>query len=81
MLYLFLLAIEAFCCLLRRAREGGYLFGFKVNGKDSERMKVFHFLFVDDTLIFCGATQAQMTYLSWLVMWFEVVLSLKINLS
>ena len=31
--------------------------------------------------MFCQATQDQMIYLSWLLMWFEVVSGLRINLE
>ena len=39
-----------------------------------------HLLFVDDTLDFYGASQDQMRYLSWILMWFEAILGLRINL-
>ena len=55
-LYLFVLAMEALSCLLRRAREGGYLTDFKVNGKGGEGLEVTHLLFADDTLVFCEAS-------------------------
>ena len=73
--------MEALTCLLRRANEGGLLTSFKANNRDGEGLEVFHLLFADDTLVFCEASQAQMTYLSWLLMWFEAISSLKINLS
>lgn len=38
-------------------------------------------LFADDTLIFCQASQDQITYLCWLLMWFEAILGLRINLE
>ena len=40
-----------------------------------------HLLFVDDTLVFYGASQDQMRYLSWILMWFEAILGLRINLD
>ena len=42
-------------------------------GKDS--------LFADDKLVFCEESLDQMTYLSWLLMWFEACSGLKINLE
>ena len=73
--------MEVLSCLLGRVREGGYLFGFKVLGRNGEGLEISHLLFVDDILIFCETTFSQMTYLSWLLMWFEAILSLKINLD
>ena len=32
-------------------------------------------------LVFCKASQDHLTYLSWLLMWFEAVSGLKINLE
>ena len=79
--FLLVLAMEALGCLLRREREGGFLIGFKVNGRDGEGLEVSHLLFVDDTLVFCDAFSDQKTYLSWLLMWFETISGLKINLT
>ncbi|RVX05586.1 hypothetical protein CK203_027280 [Vitis vinifera] len=79
--YLFVLTMEALSYFLRRAREGGFLASFKVNGRDGEGLEVTHLLFVDDILVFCEVSRAQMTYLSWLLMWFEVISNMKINLT
>ncbi|KAL6313953.1 hypothetical protein AAG906_011683 [Vitis piasezkii] len=38
-LYLFVLAMEALSCLLGRAREDGFLTGFKVNGRGGEGLE------------------------------------------
>ena len=40
-----------------------------------------HLLFVDDTLVFCEASQDQMAYLCWLLMWFKAISGLKINMD
>lgn len=40
-----------------------------------------HLLFTDDTLVFCEASQDQMVYLCWLLMWFKAISGLKINLD
>lgn len=37
-LYLFALATEVLSCLLERAKDGGFLLGFKVRGKLGKRM-------------------------------------------
>ena len=36
---------------------------------------------MDDKLVFCEESLDQMTYLSWLLMWFEACSGLKINLE
>lgn len=52
-----------------------------MNSRDEEGLEVSHLLFVDDTLVFYGASHAQMTYLSWLLMWLEAISGLKNNLT
>ena len=42
---------------------------------------ISHMLYADDTIIFYGANQDQMMYLSWLLMWFESISGLRINLN
>ena len=56
--------MEALSCFLKRANEGGFLASFKMNARDGEGLEVSHLLFVNDTLMFCEASNAQMTYLS-----------------
>ena len=80
--YLFILAMDTRSSILVRAKEGGFFFyGFIVRGRDGEGMDVSHLLFVDNTLIFCDASKENLEYLSWVFMWFEVLLGLKINLE
>ena len=45
--------MEALSCLLKRARIGGFLLGWRVSGRDGEGVEVSHMLFTDDTLVFC----------------------------
>ena len=68
-------------CLLGRAREGGFLSDFKVLGRNGEGLEISYLLFAEDTLVFCEATSSQVTYLSWLLMWFKAISGLKINLD
>ena len=62
--YFFVIAMEVFSCPLRRAINGGYSSGWTVRGRSGEGILMSHLLFVDDTFVFCEASQDQMTYLS-----------------
>ena len=79
--YLFVIAMEVFSCLLRRVINGGFLSGWRVRGRSGEGILISHLLFADDTLVFCEESEDQMTYLSWLLMWFEACSGLRINLE
>ena len=79
--YLFVIAIEVFSSFLKRATDGGFMSGCKVKGRNEEGVQISHLLFADDTLVFCQASQNQLIYLSWLLMWFEAILGLRINLE
>ena len=52
-----------------------------MSGRRGEGLQISHLLFADNTLVFCEESSDQMTYLSWLLMWFEVCSSLRINLE
>ncbi|KAL6345797.1 hypothetical protein AAG906_017549 [Vitis piasezkii] len=59
----------------------GFLSGWRARGRGGERILISHLLFADDTLVFCEESQDQLTYLSWLLMWFEACSGLKVNLE
>ena len=79
-LYLFVIGMEALSYLIDKVVEGGFLSGCTICGKNGEGMVISPLLYVDDTILFCGANQEQMMYLSWLLMWFKVISGLRINL-
>ena len=73
--------MEALTRLLNRAVDGNYLSGSKIAGRDGVVYVISHLLYADDTLLFCGASKNQLKYLSWILMWFEALSGLKINLN
>ncbi|KAL6331818.1 hypothetical protein AAG906_020162 [Vitis piasezkii] len=79
--YLFVIGMEALSRLIHRAVGGGFLSGCRVNGRGGDGALVSHLLFADDTLVFCEASEDQMVHLSWLLMWFEAISGLRINLD
>ena len=79
--YLFVIGMEALSCLINRAVDGNYLFGIQVANRRGEDLSISHLLYADDTLIFCEDDIEQLKFLSWILMWFEAMSGLKINLS
>jgi hypothetical protein len=77
---LFVLVMEALSRMFA-TMESGRLFGFSVGSRYQEAMIVFHLLVADDTLIFCEPNVEQFQDLRYLLLCFDVVLGLKINLS
>ena len=73
--------MEALSCLINRAVRRGFLTGCKIRGRGGNGIQVSHLLFADDTLVFYEDSQEQMAFLSWLLMWFEVISRLSINLN
>ena len=73
--------MEALSCLINRAIDGNYLSGIRVANGRGEDLSISHLLYADDTLIFCEDDIEQLKFLSWILMWFEAMLGLKINLT
>ena len=79
--YLFVIGIEALSCLINRAVEGNYLSGSRIADGRWEDLSISHLLYADDTLLFCEADIDQLKFISWILMCFEAMSGLKINLS
>ena len=77
---LFVLVMEAVSKMLDKAVHEGRLLGFNVGASADRSLMVSHLLFADDTLIFCDADLDQMLIIQQVLVWFGVVLGLKINL-
>jgi hypothetical protein len=79
--FLFVLVMEAFSRMLGAFTERGLISGFSVGSSGQDRVNVSHLLFADDTLVFCGANTSQIRHLGALLVCFEAVAGLKVNLS
>ena len=49
--------------------------------REQDQVEVSHLLFADDTLVFCGADASQINDMGALLVCFEVVSGLKVNLT
>ena len=76
---LFFIMIEVFSRMLRRVEGAGLIHGFKVEGKRGGGECVTHLLFVDDTILFCDADVEQILHIRLLLLSFQAVIGLKVN--
>ena len=80
--YLFVLGMDILSRLVNKAVEGNFLSGCKLGGaREEEEVEVSHLLYADDTLLFCKDNPDQLACLRWILMWFEALSGLKINLN
>ena len=78
---LFVLVMEAVGKMLDKTVHEGCLSGFSVGVSAGRSLMVSHLFFADDTLIFCDANINQMLILRMVLIWFEAVSGLKVNLD
>ena len=62
--YLFVMGMEVLSVLIRRAMEGGFISGCKIQRGRGQAVHVAHLLFADDTIVFCEAKKEYLTNLS-----------------
>ena len=70
--------MEAFSGVLKRAVSGGFLPAWHARGKGRKGLQISHLLFAD---VLCDAFEDQMTYLTWLLMWYVAISSMSVNLD
>ena len=73
--------MEALGRMLDKAIHEGHMLGFSVGNLEGRSMVVSHLLFADDTLIFCEADLDQILILRMILIRFEAMSGLKINLG
>jgi hypothetical protein len=79
--FLFVIVMKAFSRMIAAAIDHGFISGFSMGSSLSERVFISHLLFVDDTLVFCGANLDQIRYIKALLVCFEAMSSLKVNMA
>jgi hypothetical protein len=77
---LFVVVIEALSKMLSITVDSGRLSGFSVGSKPP-MINICHLLFADDTLVSCEANTSHLRNLRVLLLCFEVVSGLKVNLA
>jgi len=78
---LFILVMEALSKLVYKACEVGLLEGFHVGNTHSHGMLVSHPLFGDDTLVFCKPSESDLGFLRCILLLFEAMPGVRVNLS
>ena len=78
---LFVLVMEAPRRMLDKAFHDGHMSSFGVGHLEGRSLAMSHLLFANDTLIFCDADLDQVLFLYMILIWFEAVFGLKINLG
>lgn len=59
----------------------GVLLGYNFKNRSVVEVVISNLLFADDTLIFCKDSYDEMTFLSWMLLWFEAISGMRINIE
>jgi len=78
---LFILVMDTLSRLIIKAIKVGFLKGTHINDSRSEDILISHLLFADDTSMFCKLKISQLGYLRGILVLFQAMSGLKINLS
>ena len=79
--FLFVIGMEALSCLINRVVDENYLVGNRIAAGRGENLSISHLFYADDTILFCKVDSDQLKFMSWILMWFEGMSGLKINLN
>ena len=80
-LLLFLLVMVVLSRLLKRMEVGGFLCGFQAGSHMQGGLNISHLLFYDNTILFCDASREQLIYIQMMLIFFEAITSLKVNVG
>ena len=78
---LFLVMMEVFSRTVKRMEGANLLSGFRVDGRRGIGESVSHLLFADDTILFCVAKVEQVLHVRLLLLCFQAVTGLKVNIA
>ena len=78
---LFLFVMEVLSRLLRRTEVGGFLRGFQASPNARGVLHISHLLFADDTILFCDASREQLLYIRIVLIFFEAITGVKVNVG
>lgn len=78
---MFVIVMEVLIKMLFAIETVGILSGFIVGSRNIGVRNISHFLFADDTLIFCEANPNHLRYLRALFLCFKAISDLKINMA
>ena len=73
--------METLSKLVIKALEEGSRDGFLISNPHSEGLLISHLLLADDTLIFCKPNESNLGYLRCILLLFEAMSGLRVNLS
>jgi hypothetical protein len=79
--FLFVIFIEAFSKMIAITINSGFISSFSVGASLFERVNISHLLFADDTLVFCGANLDQICSIKALLVCFEAISGLRVNMA
>ena len=74
-----LIMMEVFSWMLKRVERIGLNSSCKANGRGADGACVSHILFANDMILFCDADVEQILHIRMLLLYFQVVTGLKVN--
>lgn len=73
--------MEVLSILIQKAVQGGFFHRVEVGTEEGMGLFVSHILYADDTLLFCNADATEVDYLRCVLLCFEGISGLKVNLG